>query len=73
MGLEKFIFECHGLCNNGAIFQLVQKCESQYLFQLEKSDDTNKYFQNLMEAKARDPNKTLAKGLEERPCNIKVC
>ena len=46
---------------------------SQDLFQLEKSADTNKYFQNLMEAKARDPNKTLAKGLEQRPFNRKVC
>ena len=51
------------------MFQPVQK----YLFQLEMSADTNKYFQNPMEAKAGAPKNTLAKGLEERPCNIKVC
>ena len=69
IGHKKIIFECHGLFNNGAMFQLVQK----YLFQLEMSADTNKYFQNLMDAKARVPKKTLSKGLEETPCNIKVC
>ena len=66
IGHKKIIFECHGLCNNGAMLQLVQK----YLLQLEMSVDTNKYFQNPM---ARAPKITLPKGLEERPCNIKVC